>query len=309
MHAALSAMAGGQTDCDFEFLFVDDGSTDATFERLNALIAQDSRVKVVRLARNYGSHTGAAAGLSYAAGDAAMIMAGDLQDHPSEIPRFIERWRTGFHVVLGVREKRADSAIDRFLAHCFGVIIRRIALPNYPRAGTGSFCLLDRLVIDALCAFPERNRMTFGLILYSGFRQTYIPYNRLERQAGTSKWTFRSKVKHLFDTVVSFSHVPLRLASVSGVLIALASLAYAGFLVIDHLFHGSVVPGWTTTVVVVLMLGGLQLIVLGIMGEYLWRAHDDIRRRPLYFVQQTAGRFDPARTPEISAPQRPIGGR
>jgi len=291
MHDALSSMAATEPALDWEFLFVEDGSTDDTFAILSTINRTDPRVKVVRLSRNFGSHTGAAAGLQFASGQAAIIMAGDMQDHPREIPRFLAKWREGFHVIWGVRASRQDSGLDRFFAGLFSALIRHIALPSYPRHGTGSFCLLDRKVIDALNAYPERNRMTFGLILLAGFRQTFIEYDRLERHAGTSKWSVRQKVKHTINTVVSFSSLPIRLTSALGILIAALSFLYAAYLAADTWMYGRAVEGWTTIIVLVLMLGGLQLLVLGMLGEYLWRVCDEVRRRPLFLVQEITGDF------------------
>ena len=291
MSQALGAVAEAEPSLDWEFLFVEDGSTDETFAILSDVNQTDPRVKVVRLSRNYGSHTGAAAGLQFASGHAAVIMAGDMQDHPREIPRFLAKWREGFHVVWGVRATRGDSRFDQLLASIFSALIRKVALPAYPRQGTGSFCLLDRKVIDALNEFPERNRMTFGLILLAGFRQTQIDYDRLARHAGVSKWSARRKIKHTIDTVVSFSSLPIRLTSASGIAIAALSFFYAIYLAIDTLIYGRGVEGWTTIIVLVLMLGGLQLFVLGMLGEYLWRVCDEVRRRPLFLVQEVAGSF------------------
>jgi dolichol-phosphate mannosyltransferase len=291
MHEALRSMAATEPQLDWEFLFVEDGSTDDTFAILTEINRNDPRVKVVRLSRNYGSHTGAAAGLQFASGQAAIIMAGDMQDHPREIPRFLAKWREGFHVVWGVRASRQDSRTDRILAHGFSALIRYVALPSYPREGTGSFCLLDRKVIDALNTFPERNRMTFGLILLAGFRQTQIEYDRLERHAGTSKWSVRQKVKHTINTVVSFSSLPIRLTSALGIAIAALSFVYAVYLAADALLYGRSVEGWTTIIVLVLMLSGVQLLVLGMLGEYLWRVCDEVRQRPLFLVQEITGKF------------------
>lgn len=293
MHAALAEMAHAESRCDFEFLFVDDGSSDATYARLCALNAGDGRVKVVKLSRNFGSHIAAAAGLQLCSGDAAVIMAGDLQDHPRELPRFIEKWREGFHVVWGVRATRQESTLDKLLSRLFATTIRRVALPNFPRGGTGTFCLIDRLVVDALNAFPERNRMTFGLILYAGFRHTNIFYDRLERHSGRSKWSLRRKLRITMDTIVSFSSMPIRLASFTGLLVAAGSFAYTGYLVVYRLTHETEVPGWTTTIALIGVLGGIQLLFLGILGEYLWRTLDDVRRRPLFFVEQAVGSFRP----------------
>jgi dolichol-phosphate mannosyltransferase len=293
MHSALRDMAQAQGECEFEFLFVDDGSADATYERLGELHARDARVKVVKLSRNFGSHIAAAAGLQLCSGDGAVIMAGDLQDHPRELPRFIDKWREGFHVVWGVRATRKESGIDLFLSRLFALTIRRIALPNFPSGGTGTFCLIDRRVIDALNAFPERNRMTFGLILYAGFRQTSIFYERLERHSGKSKWSLRRKLRIAVDTIVSFSSTPIRLVSLAGLLIAGCSFAYIGYLVLDRLIHGTEVPGWTGTIAFMGLLGGAQLLFLGMLGEYLWRTLDDVRRRPLFFVEDAIGNFSP----------------
>jgi glycosyltransferase involved in cell wall biosynthesis len=291
MHEALCAVADGETSLHWEFLFVEDGSTDDTFAVLAELNRIDPRVKVVRLSRNYGSHTGAAAGLQFASGDTAVIMAGDMQDHPREIPRFLAKWREGFDVVWAVRATRQDSRFNRVMADAFAALIRRVALPNYPPKGTGSFCLLDRKVIDALNMFPERNRMTFGLILTAGFRQAEIEYDRLQRHAGTSKWSVSRKIKHTIDTIISFSSLPIRLTSALGIIIAVLSVIYAMYLTIDALIYGRAIEGWTSIIVLVALLGGLQLFVLGMLGEYLWRVSDEVRRRPLFLVQELTGEF------------------
>jgi polyisoprenyl-phosphate glycosyltransferase len=291
MHRALVDLAETESAVAWEFLFVEDGSSDETFTILANISRADPRVKIVRLSRNYGSHIGAAAGLNFASGNVAVIIAGDLQDHPREISRFLAKWREGFDVVWGVRATRQDKWLDRLLSRGFAKLIRLIALPNYPSRGTGSFCLLDRKVIDALNRFPERNRMTSGLILLAGFRQTQVEYDRLQRRSGKSKWSLRRKVKLTIDTLVSFSSAPIRLASVTGITIAMLSVCYAIYLAIDTLLYGRTIEGWTTIVVLLLMVGGLQLFVLGILGEYLWRVCDDVRQRPLYLVQETVGSF------------------
>jgi glycosyltransferase involved in cell wall biosynthesis len=279
---------------DWEFLFIEDGSTDETFIRLLQARARDPRVKVIRLSRNYGSHTAVAAGLRYTSGDAAVIVAGDLQDHPREILRFLEHWRQGFDVVWGVRSERDDSRVDVALSRIFAAVIRRIALPSYPPSGTGSFCLIDRKVIDALNSFPERNRLTTGLILHVGFRQTMVAYNREQRRSGQSKWSLRRKLKTMADTVVAFSTTPIRFATLSGIALAFVGIAYGCFLAAYRLIKGPQavsVNGWTTIVVLVLVLSGLQLGVIGMLGEYLWRALDDVRQRPMFLVQELVGDF------------------
>jgi polyisoprenyl-phosphate glycosyltransferase len=291
MYDALNALATAEPTLDWEFLFVEDGSTDDTFACLVDLNGSDPRVKVARLSRNYGSHVAAAAGLQLASGDVAVIIAADLQDHPREISRFLAKWREGFHVVWGVRATRREPRLYRFLARLYSAVVRRIALPNYPVMGTGSFCLLDRKVIDGLNSFPERNRMTFGLILMAGFRQTQIEYHRHERNAGVSKWSTWQRIKVAIDTLVSFSPVPIRAVSVLGIVIAMSSFVYAGYLAVDTLIYGRRIEGWTTIIVLILMIGGFQLFVLGMFGEYLWRVCDEVRGRPLFLVQELTGEF------------------
>jgi polyisoprenyl-phosphate glycosyltransferase len=291
VYEALCRVALSEPTLDWEFLFVEDGSTDDTFSLVAELNRADQRVKVVRLSRNYGFHIAVAAGLQFVSGDAAVILPGDLQDHPREIPRFLAKWRQGFHVVWGVRATRQDSWMDRFLSALFSALIRRIALPNFPKKGTGSFCLIDRKVIESVNAYVEHHRMTFGLILSTGFRQTQIEYNRLRRHTGVSKWSLAQKIKITTDTIVSFSSMPIRLTSMIGIVIAGISLIYAGYLTIETLLYGRVVEGWTSIIVIMLGLGGLQLFVLGMLGEYLWRVGDEVRRRPLFLVQEIAGSF------------------
>jgi polyisoprenyl-phosphate glycosyltransferase len=291
VHQALCAIADAEPLLDWEFLFVEDGSTDDTFAILVELNRTDPRVKVVRLSRNYGSHACTAAGLQFASGQAALLMTGEMQVHPGEISRFLVKWREGFHVVWGVCATRPDSRFDGFFTAVFSALIRYMALPGYPREGIGSFCLLDRKVIDALNSFPERNRVTVGLVLSAGFRQTYIELDHLERFASVSKWSVRRRIKHAIDTVVSFSSLPIRLTSVVGITIATLSIVYAVYLVVDVVINGRAVEGWTSIVVLVMILSGLQLFVLGMLGEYLWRVCDEVRRRPLFLVQGVTGTF------------------
>src|SRR5262249_62143105 len=178
---------------------------------------------------------------------------------PWQIAQLLAKWREGFHVVWGLLASRQDSRLDRLLSAMFSGLIRRVALPSY-RRGTGSFCLLDRKVIDALNAFPERNRLTSGLILLAGFRQTEIPYDRLERHSGVSKWSLRRKIKLAIDTVVSFSSLPMRATSATGITIAALSFMYAGYIALDRLINVRAPEGWVTSIVLILMLCGFELV-------------------------------------------------
>jgi polyisoprenyl-phosphate glycosyltransferase len=291
MCAALREMAAPLSELEWEFLFVDDGSADNTFALLLAQSESDSRIKVVQLSRNFGGATSDSAGLQFASGDAAVVMAGDLQDHPREIPRFLEKWRQGFHVVWGVRASREDPAMDRLLSRCFAAIIRRIALPNYPPSGTGGFCLIDRLVINALNAYDERDRSVSGLVMFSGFRQTEVFYERQKRHTGISKWSVNRKFAMMINIIVQFSMFPIRLGSFAGIVIAAFAFLFMLAQIYNRLRFGTQVPGFILISVLLAFLGGVQLAMLGVLGEYLWRTLEGARRRPLFFVQRLHGRF------------------
>jgi len=291
MCEALRQMSDTAAEYEWEFVFVDDGSVDDTFKLLCDEYIRDNRVKIVQLSRNYGGAIADSAGLQFASGEAAIVIAGDLQDHPREIPRLLEAWRQGFDVVWAVRATRDDPPMDRFFSSLFAKLIRLVALPNFPKTGSGGFCLLGRLVITALDSFPERNRGVGALVLYSGFRQTRITYHRQRREVGTSKWSFRKKVRAAIDIIVSFSVLPLRIGSIAGVVCAVLAFILMIIQVINRLLYATEVPGLTQLSVLVLFLGGLQLLMLGVLGEYLWRTLDDTRRRPLFLVQQLFGDF------------------
>ncbi|NOX62631.1 MAG: glycosyltransferase family 2 protein [Chloroflexi bacterium] len=274
---------------DWEFIFIDDGSTDGTYAVLESLHARDPRVKALSFTRNFGSHVGIAAGLQVASGDAAIIMAADLQDPPQVLHEFLDRWRKGYKIVWGVRAKRDDPLGKRIFAALFYRLIRRVALPDYPEGGTGSFCLLDRDVVEAFSSFRERNRVTFGLISWSGFSQTEVPYERPQRHSGTSKWSFGRQIKAAIDTLLAFSYAPVRLISLLGIVVSVLSFLWGFVVIFKRIFGGVAVEGFAALMVAVLFLGGMQLIVLGILGEYLWRILDEVRGRPLFVLRAQLG--------------------
>jgi len=274
---------------DWEFVFVDDGSSDGSFEILTELRAQDDRVFALRFPRNFGSHVAIAAGIDYCRGDAAIIMAADLQDPPALIPTFLSHWRDGFDVVWGARSGRDDGVIRSALMRAFYGMVRRYALPTYPENGTGSFCLISGPVIDAFRQCTERNRLTFGLIAWAGFRETHVPYHRPKRLVGTSSWTAAQMVKAAIDTFVSFSFLPIRAISYFGLFVSLVSFLAGIYVLLNKIFFGTRVAGWTSVMLAVLVIGGVQLVMLGVLGEYLWRILDESRRRPLYIVERNLG--------------------
>jgi glycosyltransferase involved in cell wall biosynthesis len=274
---------------DWEFVFVDDGSRDGSFEVLTALRAHDERVLALRFPRNFGSHVAIAAGIDYGHGDAAIVMAADLQDPPALIREFVDRWRGGYDVVWGARTGRDDGALRSQAMGVFYRLVRRFAIPTYPSGGTGSFCLISRPVIDAFRQCTERNRLTFGLIAWSGFRETSVPYHRPRRLIGSSSWTVRRMVRAAIDTFISFSSLPIRLISGLGLLVSLFSFVFGFYVVVNKLVYGTRVQGWTSVMLAVLVLGGLQLLMIGVLGEYLQRILDEARARPLYIVERTLG--------------------
>jgi polyisoprenyl-phosphate glycosyltransferase len=274
---------------DWEFIFVDDGSRDDSFAVLEALRAGDPRIFAIRFPRNFGSHVAIAAGIDRCRGDAAVIMAADLQDPPALIREFVARWNEGYAVVWGARTGRDDGAVRAWAMNRFYALVRRFAIPTYPKGGTGSFCLIARPAIEAFRQCAERNRLTFGLIAWAGFRETQVEYHRPQRLVGASSWTTGKMIKAAIDTFVSFSFLPIRLISGLGLVVSLMSFLFGFYVLINKLFFGTRVDGWTSVMLAVLVLGGVQLTMVGVLGEYLWRILDEARGRPLYIVERNLG--------------------
>jgi polyisoprenyl-phosphate glycosyltransferase len=246
-------------------------------------------VHAIRFPRNFGSHVAIAAGLDHCRGDAAVIMAADLQDPPALLRDFVARWKEGYQIVWGARTGRDDRGLRRFFATAFYGLVRRYAIPTYPKGGTGSFCLIGRPVIQTFRQCAERNRLTFGLIAWSGFRETQVPYHRPERVAGTSAWTGSRLLKSALDTFISFSFVPIRAISYIGLVVSMLSFLVGIYVILNRLILGSRVEGWTSVMVTLLFIGGVQLVMTGILGEYLWRILEEARGRPLYVIERSVG--------------------
>ena len=270
----------------FEFIFVDDGSSDGSFQCLEDLARKDSRVKVIKFSRNFGSHAACLAGLAQAIGDACTFLSADLQDPPEMIVTLISEWARGYEVVFGIREWGKESS--RLFPKIYYKAVRRFALKNMPETGTDVF-LIDRKVVDAVVSIREKNTSIFGLILWSGFKQTIVQYRKGTRQKGISKWTLGKKIKLFIDTFVSFSYIPLRLISVVGIMLAFLGFLYAFFIVFNRLFFSVPVEGWASLMVVLLVVSGTQLVFLGILGEYLWRNFDETRKRPPFIIDRMIG--------------------
>jgi len=271
---------------DWEWLIVDDHSRDDTFGVIAALARQDGRVRGIRLARNSGSHVAITCALHHAAGDAAVMMAADLQDPPETIRAMLEQWRNGAHIVWAVRRERpGEQAHASFAAVYYWMMRRVVGMTEMPERGA-DFFLVDRAVLTAFRGFPERNASVLALITSLGFRQASIEYDKQERVAGRSGWTLARKIKLVADSLIGYSALPIRLCSYAGV--ALAALA-AAVGVAGLVFLPELSGGLLLLLGVILGLGGVQLLAIGVLGEYLWRTLDEARRRPLYVVEATAG--------------------
>lgn len=271
---------------DFEFIFIDDGSTDDSFSLLKKISSEDRMAKIIKLSRNFGSHAACMAGIRYAKGDACMLIPADLQDPPELIPKFIEEWEKGYEVVFGVKEE--DKKSNRILPDIYYYLVRKFALKNMPKTGIELF-LIDKKVINAITAIREKNTSIYGLILWSGFNQKVLTFKKGTRYKGISKWTFSKKLEVFIDTFVSFSYFPIRIISLIGILFALIGFLYASFIVFERLFWAVPIEGWASLMVVLLVVSGIQLSMLGILGEYLWRNFDETRKRPPFIVKDLIG--------------------
>ncbi|MFZ5906281.1 MAG: glycosyltransferase family 2 protein [Nitrospirota bacterium] len=277
---------------DFEFIFIDDGSTDRSFSIAKDLSEKDPRVKIIKFSRNFGSHAACFAGLTYAQGDACAFLSADLQDPPEMLRNLIGEWEKGPEVIIGVREWEGRSL--RAFPRLYYKLVRRFALSNMPEGGTDVF-LIDRKVVQAVAAMKEKNTSIFGLILWSGFRQRTITYRKGTREKGISKWTPARKIKLFIDTFVSFSYFPVRIISVLGLVLAVLGFSYASFIIFNRVFFSVPVEGWASLMVVLLVVSGVQLIMLGVIGEYLWRNFDESRRRPVFIVDEVVGLHERSR--------------
>lgn len=277
---------------DYEILLVDDASTDESPTIMERLRGQDPRVKTLRLSRNFGHQAAITAGLEHAAGEWVVVMDGDLQDPPEVIPELIDRQQAGdWDVVYGVREVRPEHAFFRGVNAFFYRLLRLTSSTTIP-SDAGDFCLMRRRVVDELCRLPERHRFVRGLRAWVGFRQTSVSFSRPERHAGFPKYTLPVRIGLAFDAIFGFSYLPLRLSTLLGAALSTLGLGYALYVLFGRLSgRFTVVPGWATVVISVLVLGGVQLLMLGIIGEYLGRIYEELKRRPHYIVDTKSG-FD-----------------
>lgn len=275
----------------YEIICIDDGSTDSTYAALTHLRELDHRVKLVRMARNFGKEAALTCGLHLARGRAAITMDSDLQHPPEVIVELVKHWREGGELVYAIRRNRdTDSYLRRLFSRAFYAVFRTIADIQMP-SGAGDYCLLDRKVIDAVNALPERNRFMKGLVSWVGFSHATVPFDIAPRHGGRSHWNFFRLVRFAFDGLSSFSTFPLRIWTWGGAAVSFVAMAYGLYLTLRTLILGIDVPGYASMMVGILFLGGVQLLSLGMIGEYLARVFTEVKARPIYLIADRVG-FD-----------------
>ena len=294
-HTALDRSLSASQNLNFEFIYVDDGSSDGTSSILRDIRKRDPRVKLVRFSRNFGHQAAVSAGIDHAFGDAVAIMDADLQDPPQVLLAMLEKWREGFEVVYGVRRKRKEGIFKRFCYRAFYLIWQKLADIQVP-LDSGDFCVMDRQVADVLRSLPENARFMRGLRAWAGFRQYGHPYERDPRHAGAPKYSFVRLVRLAASGIFSFSDVPLRFISLAGLLTSAGAIAGAILLLLQRLFEIHVfgyapqdMPGYTSLFLALQFFSGIQLLSLGIIGEYVARMYGEIKRRPVYVVAERLG--------------------
>ena len=278
---------------DFEVILIDDGSADRSLAMMKGFSEQNERFKTLKLSRNFGHQAAISAGIKYAKGDAVVIMDGDLQDPPEELPRFLAKWREGYEVVYAIRRKRKEGFFKKAAYKIFYRVLGWVSEIEIP-LDSGDFCVMDRKVVNALVKeMPEQNRFVRGLRAYAGFKQIGVEYERAERAAGEPKYTFRKLVRLAVDGLLDFSTFPLRMATYLGFLIAIPSFLAGIFFIFHRLLNFKIMgyspedtPGLATLAVGLFFLSGVMLIMMGIIGEYLGRIYKEVKRRPFFIVDE-----------------------
>lgn len=273
-----------QVGAPCEVVFVNDGSSDSSLTVMDSFAAADARYVIVNLSRNYGHQVAITAGIDHARGNAVITLDADLQDPPEVALQMIERWQEGYHIVLARRLARdGETAFKRASANLFYRALRRLSSVDQP-LDVGDFRLLDRSVVDSLRAMPEQDRYIRGMISWVGFRTAEVTFRRDERAGGESKYGLRAMTRLATNGLLGFSDIPLRLALWFGMIVSVVALAFGAYIVLNWLLNSELVEGWASTVVILTTLGGIQLLMLGIVGLYIGRIHNEVKRRPLYFV-------------------------
>ena len=288
LYDRLSAVMQSQ-GLSYEIIMVDDGSSDGSLQVLSDLHQKDSRVKALSFSRNFGHMIALSAGLDHASGDAVITMDADLQHPPELIPELIKRWQGGVEVVNTIREETKDASfLKNITASLFYWLINKIAKINLP-ASAADYRLLDRIVVDTLRGIKERSRFLRGLISWVGFKQDFVPYQAAARTAGKTKYSFSRMFSFAIDGITSFSSFPLRFSAYLGLIVAFFSFFYILYALFIRFFTQQAIAGWTSVMIAVLFIGGIQLIFLGVIGEYLGRVFEETKARPLYIINKRIG--------------------
>lgn len=272
-------------DLKFEVICVDDGSQDNTLGKLKELQLIDSRIKIIKLSKNFGEFRAILAGLTHATGDCMAVMSADLQDPPYLITEMIHAWESGEKVVIAARTDRKESWLKKFLAHTYYWFLRKLVIEDFPKYGF-DFFLIDKQVAQILIDMREKNSTIYVQLIWTGFKPKVIDYIRDERVDGKSMWTYWKRINLFIDTFIVFSYKPIRLISGLGILMSIFGFISAVYFIFEKVFLHNDVAGWTSLVVAVLVLAGVQLIMLGIIGEYIWRNLDETRKRPVFIVDE-----------------------
>lgn len=270
---------------DYELVLVDDGSGDSSWEIMNRIKEKNDHVKLVKLSRNFGEHAALLAGLSVCTGDCAVTKQADLQEESSLILEMYESWKKGNKVVLAVRRSRDENALKIFMANCYYSIVRHFVNKNMPEGGCDCY-LIDRQVIEVLERLEEKNSSLTLQVLWAGFRTEKVYFDRKDRETGKSRWTFSKKFKLVLDSMMSFSYVPIRFMSFTGIVFNLLAVVIFIGILIEYFTVGTPIAGWSSLMCVVLFSAGLILLMLGILGEYVWRILDAARNRPPFIIDE-----------------------
>lgn len=274
------------SDLRFEYVFVNDGSTDNTLGALKrAQVLYPDRIRIVDLAGNVGSYNAIVAGMAHATGDCLAVITADMQDPPELMVQMYDYWLKGFKLVIGNRQDREETGLSQVLAKTFHWLMKHLALSNIPDGGF-DFVFFDRHVAEEVLKLRERNSNIFYLMVWLGFDYVNIPYVRRKREIGKSRWTLSKKIKLLIDSLLAFSFVPIRAISVTGLMLGAVALLYGFYIIILKVFSPAEPAGWTTLMVVLLFVSAFQMVALGVIGEYVWRGLDAARARPLYVVRE-----------------------
>lgn len=287
-YEALTSEMAKSNRFEFEIVFVNDGSTDNSWEELLKVYnADQEHVTLINLLRNFGQVPALLAGFANASGDCVVAMSADLQDPPGVVLQMAEEWERGHKLVVATRESRQDSYLNKVTSKLFYRLMRKFALPSMPLGGY-DFFLIDRSIVELLLRMDERNRFLQGQILWLGHRPKLILYERRKRELGKSQWSMSRKIKYFIDGFVAYSFFPIRLVSVAGIAVFFLGIILSAIIAVQTILFGTKAVGWSSLMVALLTLNGLQMMMIGVMGEYLWRNFDETRKRPLYLIESVS---------------------